>query len=390
MTLKQEQTRGIIRVANIIEEGRYAGPQAQIVAVAEKAQSKGINTIVICPEKESERFYAEALKRGIEIRSIPMHRLSRNPVQILQYFLTFPKEVFLLRKLLKSEKIDIVHCNSARQFKGVVAGRFSGKKVIWHLQDTFSPNIIKALFFILAFFVDYFITAGKRVQQYYLGRFPLNRKPVKAIQAPVDTQVFAPNQVAGDERIASSPGIKIVSVGNVNPAKGFEYYIEAASRTTCRNDNASFWIVGPRFDSQRRYFDLLAQAGKELNVKVHFYGPSTNVRSVLKAGDIYVCSSVHEASPISVWEAMAMEKAIVSTDVGDVSEFISDGENGFIVPVGDAYQLAEKISILIKNPSMRSEFGKKARIAAIEKLDLTIAVKRHVEVYKAVIENRGG
>ena len=384
MTLKQERT-GVIRVANIIEEGRYGGPQAQIVSVAEKAQSKGINTIVICPEKESDRFCTEALKRGIEIRPIPMHRLSRNPVQILQYFLTFPKEVFLLRKLLKSEKIDIVHCNSARQFKGVVAGRFSGKKVIWHLQDTLSPTIIKVLCFFLAFFVDCFITAGKRVQQYYLGRFPLNRKPVKVIQAPVDTQFFAPNLVVQDKRISTSPGIKIVSVGNINPAKGFEHYIGAASRINHRNDNASFWIVGPRFDSQRRYFDLLKQACKELNVKVHFYGASTNIRSILTAGDIYVCSSVHEASPISVWEAMAMEKAIVSTDVGDVSEFISDGKNGFIVPVGDAYQLAEKISILIENPSMRLDFGKNARITAIEKLDLAIAVKRHVEVYKAVL-----
>ncbi len=378
-----------LRVCNIIEEGRYAGPQARIVAVAEGLRSEGIDTIVICPDKESQRFCSEALKRGVEIRLIPMHRLSRNPVQILQYFLTFPKEVFLLRKLLRSENIDIVHCNSARQFKGVVAGRFSGKKVIWHLQDTFSPTMIKVLFFILAFFVDYFITAGKRVQLYYLGRFPLNRKPVKAIQAPVDTQFFAPNLVVEDTRIASSPGIKIVSVGNINPAKGFEHYIEAASRTNRRNDIASFWIVGPRFDSQRRYFDLLEQACKELNVKVHFYGPSTDVRSVLKACDIYVCSSNHEASPISVWEAMAMENAIVSTDVGDVFEFINDGENGFIVPVGDVRQLAEKIAILIENPSIRSEFGKRARITAIEKLDLIIAARRHVEVYRA-LENRGG
>ena len=87
---------------------------------------------------------------------------------------------------------------------------------------------------------------------------------------------------------------------------------------------------------------------------------------------------------------MAMEKPIVSTDVGDVCQFINDGVNGFIVPVGDVRQLAEKIAILIENPSIRSEFGKRARITAIEKLDLTIAVRRHVEVYRAVLENRGG
>ena len=41
--------------------------------------------------------------------------------------------------------------------------------------------------------------------------------------------------------------------------------------------------------------------------------------------DIYICTSNNEASPLSVWEAMSMEKAIISTDVGDVGKFIDDG-----------------------------------------------------------------
>ena len=379
-----------MKVANIIEEGRYGGPQARILGIAERLKVEGIDTVVICPKQESERFYTEAVKRKVEIRRVSMHRLSRNPLAIFRYFITFPKEVYSLYQLLKKENIDIVHCNSARQFKGVVAGWLARKKVIWHLQDTWNPLIIRAFFFAASFLVDHFIAAGERVREYYFRRVPLNRKPVKIIQAPVDTSVFDPDLVYADQRIASFPGIKVVSVGNINPAKGYRYFIDAASHFNQKHGEASFWIVGPLFDSQQLYYNMLSQLAQKLNVKnLHFYGSSDNVRAVLKAADIYVCSSIHEASPISVWEAMSMGKAVVSTDVGDIRDFITDGENGFIIPAGNAYQFAEKVKMLAEKPELRIEFGKRARAIAINELDLKITVKKHLEVYRTVLDEVG-
>lgn len=74
-----------LRVANIIEEGRYGGPQARILGVAERIKVEGIDTVVICPKQESERFYTEAVKRKVEMRRVPMHRLSRNPLAIFRF-----------------------------------------------------------------------------------------------------------------------------------------------------------------------------------------------------------------------------------------------------------------------------------------------------------------
>lgn len=380
VSLKEKQAKGPIRVANVIEDGRYGGPQIRILSVSERLLKKGINTTIICPEKEMDRFYEEALERGLEIRSIPMNRLGRKPRDILKYVITFPGEMLFLRKLLRNNNIHIVHCNSARQFKGVAAGRLSGKRVVWHLQDTFSPALIRILFFMMSSFAHCFIVAGKRVQQYYLGAFPFTRKPVTEIQAPVDTAFFVPKAAKGDPRIASLPGANIVSVGNVNPAKGYEHLIDAASCFSGENEAVNFWIVGGAIDSQKNYYDSLLK--RTLTLKnVHFYGTSTDVRSVLEACDVYVCASIHEASPISVWEAMSMGKGIVSTDVGDVSRFIEDGQNGFVVPAGSGKVLAEKIRLLLKQPGLRERFGKKARETAIERLDVSVTVKKHIEVY---------
>jgi len=302
---------------------------------------------------------------------------------IFRYFLTFPKEVYSLCKLVKKANIDIVHCNSARQFKGVVVGWLSRKKVTWHLQDTWNPLIIRTFLFAASFMVNHFIAAGERVREYYLGQFPLSGKPVKIIQAPVDTSVFDPDLIQADQRIADTPGVRVVSVGNINRAKGYQHFVEAASYVNRKSWEVNFWIVGRAMESQRDYYESILKKIKRDNIKnLHFYGLSTDVKKALKAADIYVCSSIYEASPISVWEAMSMGKAIVATDVGDVSRFIMDGENGFVVPVGDSAAISEKISILIENPQMRQEFGRKARVVACQQLDLKVAVRRHLEVYR--------
>jgi glycosyltransferase involved in cell wall biosynthesis len=385
---KQEGNRGFIRIANIIEDGRYGGPQARIVVVAEGLRSEGIETIIICPNKASLRFCTEALKRGVEISTIPMHRLSRNPFQIVKYFLSFPKEVFFIRKLLRKEHIDIVHCNSVRQFKGIVAGWLARRKIIWHLNDTWNPIIIKALFFLIAPLSNYFIVSGERVKKYYHLETFLKDKPLWVIRPPVDCEIFDPMTAIPTNRFSLYHGIKILSLGNINPIKGYEYFLEAIFYLNKLNEKASYFIVGKKFSSQKNYVAKLNSI-KE-NRKLHnfyFCDPSNRVQSILRETDIFVCSSLAESGPMSVWEAMAMEKAIVSTDVGDVRHFIKDGHNGFVVPVGDARALAEKIGILIKDPALCKRFGREARAVAIRELDLKITVRKHVEVYHSCFKD---
>jgi glycosyltransferase involved in cell wall biosynthesis len=77
--------------------------------------------------------------------------------------------------------------------------------------------------------------------------------------------------------------------------------------------------------------------------------------------DVYVCSSLAESSPVAVWEAMAMARPVVSTDVGDVPRHIADGENGYVVPVGDHAALAARALRLIEDPALARRLGANAR-----------------------------
>lgn len=209
------------------------------------------------------------------------------------------------------------------------------------------------------------------------------RKPVYEIQAPVDCSYFDSEQVHADLHFGKKKTIKIVSVGNVNPAKGFEYFLKMATSLNKKYSNVEYFIIGAVWESQKSYYRYLSKISEQNNLKnVTFLGDFPDVRPFLKAADIYVCSSIAEASPLSVWEAMAMKKAIVATDVGDINKFIQHGSNGYIVSTKNPTDLAHYVAKLIDAPELRVCFGKKARETAITNLDISIVARNHKNAYQ--------
>jgi glycosyltransferase involved in cell wall biosynthesis len=375
------------KVANITLDGRVAGPQNQIIHVAEELKRHGIETVVLLPTKDSQLVYSKLTERNIRAKRLHLHHLTTHKPHLLGYILFFLPELFSLYRHLRVERVGLVHCNGAWQMKGVIAGKIAGAKVIWHLQDTCTPQIINMLFRMLAHSLcDGLIFSGKSVKDYYFNRNGLSTKKIAEIQTPVDTSYFNPDHILQDNAITKPSGITIATVGYINPVKGIEYFIEMARILNAKYKNLHFTIVGPPLGSQRSYSRKITRLLRQYHLKnIHFYGICDDVPGILKATDIYVCSSLTEASPMSVWEAMAMRRAIVSTDVGDVKRFIKDGENGFIVPPRDPESLAEKVGILIENEELRNNFGKRARAVAVRDLDVEISADKHKRFYLEVL-----
>ena len=89
---------------------------------------------------------------------------------------------------------------------------------------------------------------------------------------------------------------------------------------------------------------------------------------------------------MTLWEAMSMEKAVVTTDVGDVSKYVLSGHSGEVVKVGDIDGLVDKISVFILEEKKRSSFGINAREIVNENLNVSICAEKHLEAYQSVIE----
>ena len=113
-------------------------------------------------------------------------------------------------------------------------------------------------------------------------------------------------------------------------------------------------------------------------------GQQENIRPFLKRLDIYCCTSNFESSPLSVWEAMSMSKAIISTNVGDIPKYIKSGYSGEILKVNDpeiSSKFSNKLNALIQDKNKIYRYGLNAREIAVNMLDLELCANRHKKAY---------
>ena len=393
MTKTFERT---IRVANIIEEGRLGGPQmrmALVASVLEKSEFKNkIDITFIFPKKDSKEFSERCDTIGIKYFLFSFSKISRNWFNIFRYLILFPVEVLMLANFLKKHSFDIVHVSGgSRHCKGIIAAKLAKIKVVWEMNDTYAPIIIRNVYFLLSGLADYFVFASYRTKSYYEKLTPKNKKNF-LIQSPVNINFYDPSFEFPVEdfikRTIEEKKIIIGTVANVSPVKDLKLFLKVVKKLSSYSNKVLFIVVGSVHNSQKNYYEQLLDNINKQGIKNFFFlGPRVDVRPLLKAMNIYVCSSMNESSPLSLLEAMAMKKAIVSTDVGDVKSFIDNGVDGFIVKNGDDNALANYLKRLIDDPKLRYNFGESARNVVKEKFDLEICVNNHLDMYHKIVNN---
>ncbi len=151
--------------------------------------------------------------------------------------------------------------------------------------------------------------------------------------------------------------------------KGVREYVEAANLVRARHADAVFSLVG-WLDSNP---DAITQDELDAWVRsgvIRYLGRLNDVRPALAACAIYVLPSYREGTPRTVLEAMAMGRAIITTDAPGCRETVVDGENGFLVPVRCATSLAQAMLRFIDDPALARRMGQRSRAMAETKYDV--------------------
>ncbi|WP_018718419.1 glycosyltransferase [Arhodomonas aquaeolei] len=376
-------------VVNVIEEGKLGGPQVRMVRVAEALDERA-QTLIVMPRANSGPFREMCESRGVPYRALPLTRITKDWRAALGYLLFSPIEVIRLVRVIRRERIDLVHASGGSwQYKGVVAARLAGVPVVWHLNDTAMPGWVHGLFRMVRPLACGVIFASHRSQEYYGGGIRTGR-PQAVVPATVDSAQFDPDQgYPNDPDLPVADSTPVIgTVANVSPIKGLETLIRSAACLRDRGEEPHVVIVGPVFDRQRAYYRRLLALVRELELeRVYFVGARADVRPLLARFDVYVCSSQAESSPVSVWEAMAMARPVVSTDVGDVPRHIVDGDSGFVVPVGDHEALAGRVATLLDDEPLRRRCGECARAIAVENFSVDKVAKATGDFYEQVLDD---
>ncbi len=151
--------------------------------------------------------------------------------------------------------------------------------------------------------------------------------------------------------------------------KGVREYAQAARRVRAGHPEVSFLLVG-WIDTNP---DTIAQ--HELDTWVadgtlEFLGRLSDVRPAIAACSVYVLPSYREGTPRTVLEAMAMGRAIITTDAPGCRETVVEGTNGFMVPVQSAKALEQAMLRFVQDPALAARMGQRARKMAEDKYDV--------------------
>ncbi|OGW39036.1 MAG: hypothetical protein A2Y97_02365 [Nitrospirae bacterium RBG_13_39_12] len=310
-----------------------------------------------------------------------------------------PSLIFKLAKIIKKNEIQVVHGQGTRaEFYARIAKKFSGRaryvstiampvegfdvspssKMIYRFFDKLSEK-----------YVDRFIVVSDVLKDMMIKKRGIDRDKVFRIYNGIEVDRYRTN--ADDhnrlrlELKIDKETILIGAVGRLVWQKGFEYLIQAIPNVLKAYTNVKFLIVGEGPLKDR----LKAQgAGLKVNDHLIFTGFRNDIKEILSAVDILVIPSLLEGFPMITLEGMAMAKPIVATHIDGITEQITDGETGLLVPSHDADALAEMINCLINDRDLALRMRTKAR----EKVEKDFSVERMVaeteKVYQDLIATK--
>lgn len=172
------------------------------------------------------------------------------------------------------------------------------------------------------------------------------------------------------------------AVGRLHPEKGFDVLVEATRRLLARGFNLELAVAGEGPD-RARLERLIEESGGSSRIRL--LGYCDRPRDLFHAMDLFVLSSLREALPNVLLEAMAMELPVVATRVAGVPRLITDLENGRLVPPADPAALEHAMADLLMDQAARARLGVAARATIEQRYSFTERMRKVRGVYDRVL-----
>jgi glycosyltransferase involved in cell wall biosynthesis len=173
-----------------------------------------------------------------------------------------------------------------------------------------------------------------------------------------------------------------LTVANLRTQKGYDVLLAAARRVVDSGAQVRFAAVGrgPQgAEIEARYREL------DLGADFAFLGPRADVLRLMAAADVFVLASRYEGLPVAIMEATTMGLPIVTTAVGEIPNFLTDGDDALLVPAGDVQALTDAVLRLAHDEGLRCRLGHAAQAHA-SMFDIRRAVADIEAIYGRVLE----
>jgi len=352
--------RGPLRVLFMITSMQVGGAETLLVNLVRRLDRRRFEPEICCLKEPGP--LGEMLSREMPVHS----RLLAGKYDV--------RVLGRLTRLMRQRRVDAVVTVGAgdKMFWGrLAAWRVGVPVVLSALHSTGWPDGIGRLNRMLTPLTDGFIAVAEPHGRYLVEgeRFPAAK--VTVIPNGVDTQRFCPNPTARAavrrDLLWHDDTPVFGTVAALRPEKNHLLFLRVAAQVRQAIPDARFLIVG---DGPQRGQLEAAAAAAGLNDSLRMLGSRSDVPDLLAAMDTFVLTSLNEANPVSILEAMSVGLPVVSTRVGSIAETVLDGVTGYLAEVEDAPRIARCCVELAADPRKTRQLGARGRQLVVARWSL--------------------
>ena len=348
-------------------------------------------SLVQAGERVTVFVYSQAEDRVLEDQGVQIHSIAKRKYSFAGWYLHRKFLQRYINKFILLENIDIVEApdwtgiTALMRFKCPLVIRLHGTDAYFcyleqRIQKTknrwFEQQALKNADHILA--VSAF-TAKQTKEIFGL------KKEIQVIPNSIDVDWFKPVQ------IPEVPN-RLLYYGSIIRKKGVLELAEISNRIFEQNPEAQLILAGNDVRdvfTGRSTQELFRELVKpEFHKRIEFKGLLAYelVQEEIAKAAVVVLPSFAEALPMTWIEAMAMEKALVTSDIGWANEVMLDGETGYTVDPKNHGKYADAVLKLLDNEELRSKMGGLAGKQVVEHFATAVVVKQNLEFYKGVVK----
>jgi glycosyltransferase involved in cell wall biosynthesis len=377
-----------MKVLRIIARLNVGGPAIHVTNLNYYLdQNYGYTSLLVYGSLADGEGSMEYLAAEKNLRTIVLPGLGRE-INLLKDL----KTIWKLYQLIKKEKPDIVHTHTAKAGTvGRIAAKLAGVKKIYH---TFHGHVFHSYFGklktklfiyiekVLALITTKIIVISEKQKNEMLSYGIA--KPEKFTVIPLGFELEKFTQIASTPLSASQSAdywhskynlqpetILVGIVGRLVSVKNHEYFLAIAAKICAKTDNIRFIVIG---DGELRPQLEISARLKGLENKVFFAGFLNEPKKIYGDLDIVALTSKNEGTPVTLIEALACGKPVVSTDVGGIADIVTNDVSGYLCGQNTPEVFAEKIIKLSQDKNLRQTIG----TAGQEKVLQVYNVKRLV------------
>lgn len=365
--------------------GNFGGIGTSIKNLAYGLLSQGHTVVIIIYDQKKDEIFEE--------QGILFYLIKNIKIKYLSWYFTRKKIEILINLLYSEEKIEIVEAPDWTGITSFIKPKKCPIVIREHGSDTYFCYLENRIVKLFNKFVektalinaDGIISVSQFTALLTNNLFNID-SPFIVIPNGVDLNYFqrSNSKLCIEEQ-------NILYFGSLIRKKGLLELPYIFNKVIEKFPNAKLTLVGNDavdFQSNISTWKMMQPLFSEKAISnVHYLGsvPYNEIQSIINQSTLCVFPSFAEAMPVSWLEAMAMQKAIVASNIGWANEIIVDGKSGFLVDPQDHDKFALRIVELLENPDLIVEFGKNARKKIEQDFSNEVVATKSINFYKSLI-----